>query len=40
MMECKNALVASSGISMRGELMRKQGLAKADKKATRVAPKA
>src|SRR5271155_5986429 len=38
MMECKNALVASSGnLDSAAELMRKQGLAKADKKATRVA---
>jgi elongation factor Ts len=38
MMECKNALVASSGnLDAAAELMRKQGLAKADKKATRVA---
>jgi elongation factor Ts len=38
MMECKNALVASSGdLDAAAELMRKQGQAKADKKATRVA---
>ncbi len=37
-MECKNALVETKGdIDAAAELMRKQGLAKADKKATRVA---
>ena len=38
MMECKKALVESNGdLDAAAELMRKQGLAKADKKATRVA---
>ena len=38
MMECKKALVETSGnMDAAAELMRKQGLAKADKKATRVA---
>ena len=38
MMECKRALVETNGdLDAAGELMRKQGLAKADKKATRVA---
>jgi len=38
MMECKKALVEVSGdLDAAAELMRKQGLAKADKKATRVA---
>jgi elongation factor Ts len=38
MMECKRALVETSGdLDAAGELMRKQGLAKADKKAARVA---
>ncbi|MGC1457899.1 MAG: translation elongation factor Ts [Steroidobacteraceae bacterium] len=37
-MECKNALVATQGdMNAAAELMRKQGLAKADKKAARVA---
>jgi elongation factor Ts len=38
MMECKRALVETSGdLDAAAELMRKQGLAKADKKATRIA---
>ena len=38
MMECKKALVETSGdLEAAAELMRKSGLAKADKKATRVA---
>jgi elongation factor Ts len=38
MMECKKALVETSGdLDSAAELMRKQGLAKADKKASRVA---
>ena len=38
MMECKRALVETGGdLDTAAELMRKQGLAKADKKATRVA---
>jgi elongation factor Ts len=38
MMECKRALVETSGdLEAAAELMRKQGLAKADKKASRVA---
>src|SRR6201996_6321132 len=38
MMECKKALVETKGdLDAAAELMRKQGLAKADKKATRVA---
>jgi elongation factor Ts len=38
MMECKKALVEANGdLDAAAELMRKQGLAKADKKATRVA---
>ena len=38
MMECKRALVETQGdLDAAAELMRKQGLAKADKKATRVA---
>lgn len=38
MMECKNALKETQGdLDAAAELMRKQGLAKADKKATRVA---
>jgi elongation factor Ts len=38
MMECKKALVETNGdLDAAGELMRKQGLAKADKKAARVA---
>jgi elongation factor Ts len=38
MMECKRALVETGGdLDAAAELMRKQGLAKADKKATRVA---
>ncbi len=38
MMECKRALVETKGdLEAAAELMRKQGLAKADKKATRVA---
>ena len=38
MMECKNALVETQGdLDAAAELMRKQGLAKADKKAARVA---
>ena len=38
MMECKRALVETNGdIEAAAELMRKQGLAKADKKAARVA---
>jgi len=38
MMECKKALVETGGdLDSAAELMRKQGLAKADKKATRVA---
>jgi elongation factor Ts len=38
MMECKKALVESKGdLDAAAELMRRQGLAKADKKATRVA---
>ena len=38
MMECKKALVESGGdLDAAAELMRKQGLAKADKKAARVA---
>ena len=38
MMECKRALVETSGdLDAAAELMRKQGLAKADKKASRVA---
>jgi elongation factor Ts len=38
MMECKRALVETSGdLEAAAELMRKQGLAKADKKAARVA---
>ncbi len=38
MMECKKALVETGGdLDAAAELMRKQGLAKADKKATRVA---
>ena len=38
MMECKKALVETHGdLDSAAELMRKQGLAKADKKATRVA---
>jgi elongation factor Ts len=37
-MECKNALVATGGdLDAAAELMRKQGLAKADKKAARIA---
>ena len=37
-MECKKALVETSGdLDAAAELMRKKGLAKADKKATRVA---
>jgi elongation factor Ts len=37
-MECKRALVETSGnLDAAAELMRKQGLAKADKKATRIA---
>src|ERR1700685_741868 len=40
MMECKKALVETSGdLDAAAELMRKQGLAKADKKATRIAAK-
>ena len=38
MMECKKALVETQGdLDAAAELMRKQGLAKADKKASRVA---
>ena len=38
MMECKKALVETNGdLDAAAELMRKQGLAKADKKAARVA---
>jgi elongation factor Ts len=38
MMECKRALVEAKGdLDVAAELMRKQGLAKADKKATRIA---
>src|SRR5579863_10465941 len=38
MMECKKALVETKGdLDAAAELMRRQGLAKADKKATRVA---
>src|SRR5215475_2469562 len=38
MMECKRALVETKGdLDAAADLMRKQGLAKADKKATRVA---
>ena len=38
MMECKRALVETQGdLDSAAELMRKNGLAKADKKATRVA---
>ena len=38
MMECKKALVETQGnLDAAAELMRKSGLAKADKKATRVA---
>ncbi|MCX7052522.1 MAG: elongation factor Ts, partial [Proteobacteria bacterium] len=38
MMECKRALVETNGdLDAAAELMRKQGLAKADKKAARVA---
>ena len=38
MMECKRALVESGGdLDVAGELLRKQGLTKADKKAARVA---
>ena len=38
MMECKKALVETDGdLDAAAELMRKQGLAKADKKASRVA---
>ena len=38
MMECKKALVETNGdLDAAAELMRKQGLAKADKKATRLA---
>ena len=38
MMECKKALVATSGdMEAAVEMMRKSGLAKADKKASRVA---
>ena len=38
MMECKKALVETGGdLDAAAELMRKQGLAKADKKAARVA---
>jgi elongation factor Ts len=38
MMECKKALVETKGdLEAAAELMRKQGLAKADKKATRIA---
>ena len=38
MMECKKALVETGGdLDAAAELMRKQGLAKADKKASRVA---
>ena len=38
MMECKKALLETSGdLDAAAELMRKQGLAKADKKATRIA---
>jgi elongation factor Ts len=38
MMECKKALVTTAGdLDAAAELMRKQGLAKADKKAARVA---
>ncbi|MGH8294840.1 MAG: translation elongation factor Ts [Steroidobacteraceae bacterium] len=38
MMECKKALVETGGdLEAAAELMRKQGLAKADKKATRIA---
>src|SRR3954471_17358227 len=38
MMECKKALVETKGdLDAAAELMRKQGVAKADKKATRVA---
>ena len=38
MMECKKALVESGGdLDAAGELMRKQGLAKADKKSARIA---
>src|SRR5215216_1094431 len=38
MMECKKALVETQGdLEAAAELMRKAGLAKADKKATRVA---
>src|SRR6516225_152415 len=38
MMECKKALVETSGdLEAAAELMRKAGLAKADKKASRVA---
>src|ERR1700722_16298453 len=38
MMECKRALVESGGdLDAAAELMRKQGLAKADKKAARIA---
>jgi elongation factor Ts len=38
MMECKKALVETGGdLDAAAELMRKQGLAKADKKATRIA---
>ena len=37
MMECKRALVETSGdLDAAADLMRKQGLAKADKKATRI----
>ena len=38
MMECKKALVETKGdLDAAAELMRKQGLAKADKKAARIA---
>ena len=38
MMECKQALVETNGdLDAAAELMRRQGLAKADKKAARVA---
>src|SRR3979411_2415635 len=38
MMECKKALVETAGdLDAAAELMRKQGLAKADKKAARIA---
>jgi elongation factor Ts len=37
MMECKKALVKPTATGGRGQIMRKSGLAKADKKAGRIA---